>query len=501
MSGTRQGQRQRSTATARSIVWFRAFRVAAVLCLVLIIPLWFNGCAPDAVESTRLQRVQERGVLRVGTLMTPTNYVERNEQRSGFEYELALGLADELGVELEIKTVLDIRALWELLEDAEVDFLAAGLDVTAQRRASLRFGPAYNRIEQKLVYKQGTRERPRDWSQLKGTIRVVSNSSHEELLQRISALHPNIKWTSTHLYDADELLDQVMAEEIDFTLVDSNHLDIKRRYYPELSIAFTVRDRVPLAWAFPRDTDDSLYATSIEYLGAQHDTGQIAKLLDRYFGHVEEFNYVDTRLFISAVNKDLPNYIELFQQYAGNLDWKLLAAVSYQESHWNPWARSPTGVRGMMMLTLPTARAMGVRSRLDAEESIRGGAQYLARLRQRIPARITEPDRTWFALAAYNVGLGHLNDARIITERQGGNPDYWVDVRDRLPLLRQKQFYRTTRFGYARGDEPVRYVGSIRRYYDTLTWLDEQGLISYPEETSSLATPLQLTVATPETPP
>jgi len=467
--------------TAPAVKWFRALRVAAVLLLVLIIPLWFNGCTPEAVDSTRLEKVQELGVLRVGTLMTPTNYVERNDERSGFEYELAAGLADTLGVELEMKAALDIRDLWELLDSGQVDFLAAGLDVTAQRRQSLRFGPPYNRIEQKLVYKQGTRDRPRDWSQVQGSIRVVSNSSHEELLERISALHPHLNWSSTHLYDADELLDQVMAEKIDFAIVDSNHLDIKRRYYPELSIAFTVRDRVPIAWAFPRDKDDSLYATSIEYLGTQHISGHITKLIDRYFGHVEEFNYVDTRLFIEAVNKDLPNYINLFQQYAGNLDWKLLAAVSYQESHWDPWARSATGVRGMMMLTLPTARSMGVRSRLDAEESIRGGAQYLARLRQRIPARITEPDRTWFALAAYNVGFGHLNDARIITQRQGGNADYWVDVRDRLPLLRQKQYYRTTRYGYARGDKPVRYVGNIRRYYDTLTWLDEQGLIPYPE--------------------
>lgn len=482
MSASHKNRPLAATPTRQSIIRFRALRVAAVLLLLLIIPLLFSGWSPDTVATTRLQQVQSQGVLRVGTLMTPTNYVERNEQRSGFEYELALGLAKTLGVDIEVKPALDIQALWSLLDNGEVDFLAAGLDVTAQRRENLRFGPPYHSIEQKIVYKQGTRERPRDWSQIDGTIRVVSNSSHEELLERIATLHPHLNWSSTHLYDADELLDQVMAEEIDFAIVDSNHLDIKRRYYPELSIAFTVRDRVSLAWAFPKDKDDSLFATSIEYLGAQHDSGHITKLLDRYFGHVEEFNYVDTRLFIEAVNNNLPSYIRLFQQYAGSLDWKLLAAVSYQESHWDPWARSPTGVRGMMMLTLPTARSMGVRSRLDAEESIRGGAQYLARLRQRIPARITEPDRTWFALAAYNVGLGHLNDARIITERQGGNPDYWVDVRDRLPLLRQKQFYRTTRFGYARGDEPVRYVGNIRRYYDTLTWLDEQGRIPYLTE-------------------
>lgn len=454
----------------------------ALLMLLLVCMVWISGCSAERTPSNSFEQVQQRGVLRVGTLMNPTNYLERNEIRSGFEYELAKGLAEQLNVELEMKTAVDIRELWQLLDSNQVDLLAAGLDVTEKRRERLRFTPAYFQIEQKLVYRQGSRDRPRDWGQVQGRIRVVADSSHEELMHRMSSIYPQLNWDATRLYDADELLDQVMKEAIDFTLVDSHHLDIKRRYYPDLSIAFTVREEVPLAWAFSPKLDDSLYAVAIEYLGSQHYSGQIAKLTDRYFGHVEEFNYVDTRAFIAAVENRLGDYIELFQRHAGELDWRLLAAVAYQESHWDPWARSPTGVRGMMMLTIPTARSLGVRSRLDAEESIRGGAQYLARLRNRIPARITEPDRTWFALAAYNVGMGHLNDARIITERQGGNPDYWIDVRERLPLLRQKQYYRTTRFGYARGDEPVRYVGNIRRYYDTLLWLDEQGRIPYPHD-------------------
>jgi membrane-bound lytic murein transglycosylase F len=173
----------------------------------------------------------------------------------------------------------------------------------------------------------------------------------------------------------------------------------------------------------------------------------------------------------------LPRYRKLFQTHAGSLDWRLLAAISYQESLWNPRAVSPTGVRGLMMLTLPTAQQMGVRSRLNPEQSIRGGARYFEQMLQRIPARIAEPDRVWFALAAYNIGLGHLEDARVLTQQQGADPDRWIDVRKRLPLLRQKKFYRQTKFGFARGDEPVRYVGNIRRYYDTLIWLDERGLI------------------------
>jgi membrane-bound lytic murein transglycosylase F len=130
-----------------------------------------------------------------------------------------------------------------------------------------------------------------------------------------------------------------------------------------------------------------------------------------------------------------------------------------------------------MMLTLDTASDWDVSDRVDPEQSIRGGSRYFASLLSRIPARIGNPDRVWMAMAAYNIGMGHLEDARVLTERQGGNPDLWVDVKRRLPQLRQKKYYRTTRYGYARGDEAMQYVENIRRYYDSLVWLDEQNKI------------------------
>lgn len=463
---------QTFTTSAPQRILLRFFSLALSLALL--------GCVPDTPPTNHLQQVQERGYLTVGMLMNSSNYFLRDDGPHGFEYELAQLMADELDVELRVIDEVHIEHLFEHLSAGRVDFLAAGLDVTHHRRDSMRFTPYYHVVEQRLIYKQGSRSRPRDWNELEGDLMVVAGSSHEEYLKEIALEHPDLQWRTTRLYDADELLTRVINEEIAYTIADTHTLDVKRRAFPDLSVAFTVRSDVPLAWAFPQNDDDSLYATAIEFMGRQHDQGEIVKLVDRYWGHVKQFNYVDTQLFIQAVEQTLPEYIELFQQYAGEQDWRLLAATSYQESLWDPWARSPTGVRGMMMLTLPTARSMGVRSRLDPEQSIRGGARYLERLHQRLPARISEPDRTWFALAAYNVGLGHLNDAREITRRQGADPDYWVDVRQRLPLLRQKQYYQDTRFGFARGDEPVNYVGNIRRYYDTLRWLDEQGRIPYP---------------------
>jgi membrane-bound lytic murein transglycosylase F len=204
--------------------------------------------------------------------------------------------------------------------------------------------------------------------------------------------------------------------------------------------------------------------------------GRLEQLRERYYGHIEQLDYVGTRLYTRHVKQVLPEFRPLFQKAAKlyKLDWRLLAAIGYQESHWRPKAMSPTGVRGIMMLTQATAAEIGIEDRLDPEASIMGGAQYFRETLDRIPERIPRPDRIWLALAAYNVGFYHLDDARIITQMNGGDPDKWVDVKKNLPLLSQSKWYKKVEHGYARGNEPVNYVENIRIYYDLLVWLDNK---------------------------
>ncbi|GAB3030189.1 membrane-bound lytic murein transglycosylase MltF [Bowmanella dokdonensis] len=428
-----------------------------------------------------LGEVLDQGVLKVGTLYGLTTYYTGPNGPEGFEYELAKGFADHLGVRLEIYPYYSLSQAFSQLEDAHLQLLAAGLTATDERVARFRFGPPYQQVSQKLVFKQG-HERPRDTEDLSGNLIVVADSSHTDTLRQLKEQHPDLAWQETNEMDAEELMEAVIAEQYDYTITDSNILALMRRRHPELAIGFTIQEPQRVAWAMNREQDDSLFAALLDYFGGLQQSGLLAALEDKYFGHVRQFNYVDTRLFIRAVEQTLPRFRLWFEQHSGELDWRLLAAMAYQESHWDPRAKSPTGVRGLMMLTLPTAKELGVTSRLDAQQSIRGGAQYLQDLIRRIPDRIQYPDRIWFALAAYNVGMGHLEDARVLTERQGGNPDLWVDVKARLPLLRQKKHYRMTRYGYARGDEAVTYVANIRRYYDTLVWLDDQGEFLQPGE-------------------
>jgi len=437
-----------------------------IFCLVMML----NACQKQETSAS-LTRILERGYINIGTIYGPTNYYRHADEYIGFEYELAKKYADSINVELRIIPSYTLDDLFIKLNTGEVDLLAAGLAVTKKRRQRFRFAPSYKHVSQKLVFKQG-KVRPRNISDITGKLMVTSSSSYVENLERIKVSNNLLSWVETNEFDSEELLVKVLNEEIDYTVIDSNSLAINRRYYPEISIGFSIKKPEPLAWMLSKHSKDDILASLIEFFGEVHHDGTLLALDDKYYGHIEDFDYVDTRIFIKAVDKTLPKFKPLFEQYAQELDWRLIAAISYQESHWRPKARSHTGVRGMMMLTLATAKQMGIISRLDTEQSIRGGAKYFRRMIKRMPDRIPTPDRIWFALAAYNVGFGHLNDARIITQRQGGDPDRWVEVKTRLPLLQQKKYYKDTKYGYARGEEPVRYVENIRRYYDTLTWLD-----------------------------
>ena len=432
-----------------------------------------SACAPVAEHTSQLDTIHQRNTLRVGLLHGPTSYFIGVDGPTGFEYELAQTLAHRLDVELQLFPSYHLDELLQKLDTGQVDFIAGGLTLTPQRLSRYRAAPAYRWISELLVFRQGD-DWPRSLADIAEPIVVIQDSSHAQTLDRLSKDHPNLQWREQKDLDADDVLQLVVDGKIPYTLTDSNQLAINRRFYPNLSIGFTVSDNLPVAWLLADNNDDSLLAVLIEFFGNIYQSGELITLEDRYFGHVSQFDYVDTLQYIDAISKTLPDYQDLFIQYAGELDWRLLAALSYQESHWDPKARSPTGVRGLMMLTLPTAKQMGVSSRLDPEQSISGGSRYLQRLVSRIPERINMPDRLWFALASYNVGWGHVEDARILTQQQGADPDKWLEVKQRLPLLRQKAVYQHTRYGYARGDEAVTYVENIRRYYDTLVWTDEK---------------------------
>lgn len=430
-----------------------------------------------------LDQVIETGELRVVTRDSPTAYVIGPDGPSGPEYDLVQAFADELGVMLVVETVQSVSEVIPYLMSGDAHLAAAGLSITDSRREYVHFGHPYQMVDMHLIYKLGT-GKPRSLDDVIGRpIEVVAGTSHVDMLSSLQDLYPELTWTENADVEVADLLAKVAAGEVDFTVADSTEFNIQRHFYPDIRVALDLEIGDSLAWAFPRSTGDSLLSRADEFLIAIERDGMLARIKDRYYGHTRKFDYVGTRNFIRHYESRLPRYRELFEEASRmwGVDWRLLAAIGYQESHWRSQAVSPTGVRGIMMLTQDTARYLGLSDRVDPKNSIFGGAQYYARQTERVANTVDEPDRTWMALAAYNVGFNHLKDARQIVEWRGGNPDSWVDVSKALPLLAQRKWYTMVPYGYARGWEPVLYVNNIRRYYNILKWLTANERQSVPQ--------------------
>ncbi len=418
-----------------------------------------------------LEQVKRSGELRVLTRHSAVAYYDGPHGPAGLEYELARRFAEHLGARLQILPAPNLETLFSRLRAGKAAFAAAGLAVTPGRKRWLRFTPPYQSVVPQLIYRSTT-PKPASLDALSGHLEVAAESSHAERLDALKPAHPELRWYANPKLSCEELLTLVSEQVLDYTVVNSNDFALNRRFYPELRVAFPLGKPEPLAWAFPRNQDESLYREAVAFFARLKASGELARLIERHYGHVKDYDYVGTRAYLRHVHERLPRYQEQFEQAAedNKLDWRLLAAMAYQESHWNPRAVSPTGVRGMMMLTLATAEHIGIDKRTDPTQSIDGGARYLRWVLDQLPPEIAEPDRTWMAIAAYNVGLGHLQDARELAARRGDDPDKWVDVKKTLPLLRERKWYRKTAHGYARGNEPVRYVENVRSYYDILVW-------------------------------
>jgi len=419
---------------------------------------------------TVLKDIQARGELVVVTRNAPTTYYEgQNGEYAGLEYDLAVAFAEYIGVKVRFVVRDGVEEILNSIDQGEADVAAAGLTRTGLDSEKYLFGPSYQSVHEKVVCRRNHKGVPASIEELAGRQLVIPAGRYAEQLGKLKREYPWLEWEQDPASDTELLLWKVWKREIECTVSDSNIVAMTQRYYPELIPALDLNDYSSLAWVLP-DNGKHLQAVMLVWLEDFIEAGGLNDLMERYYGHLESFDYVDTRRFRNKIYQTLPKYRRWFMQAAKKygLDWKLLAAISYQESHWNPRARSPTGVRGMMMLTLPTARQLGIGNRLDAKTNIFAGARYLAQLRARLPSSIQEPERTWMLLAAYNMGYGHLSDARLLAKRMGMDPDRWIDLEQVLPLLSQRKYYRRFKHGYARGYEALQYVERVRVYNDIL---------------------------------
>ena len=454
-------------------------RRGVVIILLLMLTLYQQTSNPAhgyrTVLGNRLEQIKQSGRLRVLVHANTASYSSGDSGAAGFEHDLVLRFARHLGVEVEFLVLNRLDHLMVLATNGVADIAAAGLTITEQRRQMVRFAPSYQQITEQVIYRSGTR-RPHTIADLaSGTLEVAEGSSHIETLQALKKQAPQLVWESNTDPDSDDLFYLVNGGLIDYTIADSNQVRLMRRFYPSLHVAFDLAEPRQVAWALAQSEDNSLYDELVRFFARIKQDKTLAQLIERHYGHTDSLDYVGNCSFRKHIAQRLPKYQRHFKKAAEALeiDWRLLAAMGYQESHWRNNAVSPTGVRGIMMLTNDTADFLGVADRTDPVQSIDGGARYFSYKKDKLADNIQEPDRTWLALAAYNIGVGHLEDARRLAKRNGADPNRWLDVKKYLPLLSQSAWHKQTRYGYARGSEPVHYVKNIRNYYDMLVWLTD----------------------------
>ncbi len=448
--------------------------------LATSILLLLAGCDGSAAKQpSTLERVQEEGVLRVVTRNSPTTYFQDRNGETGFEYELVKRFADNLGVELKVETADNLDDLFARLNQPGGPVLAAaGLVASDGRKAQANFSRAYLDVTPQIIYRDGQRRPSRPEELIGRRILVLKGSSHAEQLAELKKTLPELQYEESSDVEVVDLLRMVDEGQVDLTLVDSNELAMNQVYFPNVRVAFDLGEPRSLGWAVAAGEDDSLLREANHFLNLVEENGSLQRLKERYYGHVDVLGYVGAYTFAKHLQQRLPRYEQHFKKAAEKhkVDWRLLAAIGYQESLWTPDATSKTGVRGLMMLTQSTAQAMGVVNRLDPKQSIAGGAKYFTLVHGGLTEDMSEPDRTWFALAAYNIGIAHLSDARKMAQAEGLDPNKWLDVQKMLPRLSQKRWYSKTRYGYARGGETVHFVRNVRRYYDILNWVTQPQL-------------------------
>lgn len=419
---------------------------------------------------------RDKNVLTFVTLNSPsTYYVDSDKEYAGLEYDLAKEFAKFLKTNKEIQFIVadSIEEVIATIINGNADIAASDLTVTESRKKLINFSTHYQDIQQQVIYSnKRTRKPAKSVSGLIGSQTVVpASSSFVERLRTYKETNPKLRWAALNNVHSEDLLEYVAKGNIQYTVADSHLVSVVKNYHPNLRVAFSLGKPEKIAWGFAKSTDPTLLKKANAFFKHIRENGTLRNLIDRYHGNTKRLEPFDIKTFLARSRARLPKYKKLFKeaQEITGLDWRLIASVSYQESHWDTYNTSPTNVRGLMMLTNATSDRMGVTDRLDPKQSIPAGAKYINLMIDKFSERIPEPDRTYMALASYNVGFAHVEDARILAQRIGLNPDSWVDVKKSLKKLRDPQHYSKAKYGYCRCTQPIIYVESIRSYYNILT--------------------------------
>lgn len=424
------------------------------------------------VEYSDLQKILDTGVLRAVTLSRSTSYFDYRGEDMGFEYELVEGLADFLGVQLEILSAKNVSHMIEMLENGEVDLIAYPITITPERKEKLLFAYHENITNQVLVQRKGKKGsiEVKDVSDLIGKeVSVVENTKYAHRLGNLNKeLGGGIIIDTVSLSEDEEsLIEKVSLGEIPYTVADNNIAKVNKTYYNNIDISVPISFSQRTAWAV-RKNEEELILKVDEWFDRCMSDYTYVYLYHKYFEHKKDIGK-GCPIYINS--KKISVFDSLFKKYAKKIDWdwRLLASVAYQESRFNPKARSWVGARGLMQLMPATASRYGadIESLEQPEVSVRVATEYMKRVENIFSYIEDKQERQKFVLASYNAGVGHVRDAMALAEKYGKDPNKWNDVKTFALMKAKPEFFNdpVVRHGYLRGDEVYNFVEEIMIRY------------------------------------
>jgi membrane-bound lytic murein transglycosylase F len=451
--------------------------------LLFIITLSCNrlsGPSSTAERTSKLHEVLNNGVLRVVTEFNSTSYFIYRGQPMGYQYEMLQELANHLGVKLEVIVNNDLDEKFRLLQEDKVDLIAVNLVVTKERKKIMNFTVPHTQTRQVLVQRK-----PKNWQYLDNetidanlirnqldlalkTIYVPRNSAYSKRLYNLSEeIGDSIKIVEVD-DDIEKLIEKVAKGDIDYTVSDENIAKVYESYYNNIDIATPVSFTQNLAWAMAKGTDD-LRQVIDNWLIDFKKTKKYANIYSKYYLARHNAQFMEGDFFLNASGKISP-YDALIKEYSEEIgwDWRLVASLIYQESRFNPQAKSWAGAYGLMQLMPNTAERFGIEPESAPKQQIRAGVMYVKWLDDKLSDVKDRNERYKFVLAAYNVGLGHVLDSRALAVKNGKNPNLWdKNVDDYLLSKSDPKFYTdpVVKYGYCRGTEPYRYVTEVLDRY------------------------------------
>lgn len=444
-----------------------------LLCACMAAAWLLGGCG-------RLPPPDESGELVIG-VREAAGFFQRDKSDeattfSGADHDLGVALAERLGLRPRFVVAGGPAELADLVARQRVH-LAAGVPVGAG--GYVASAPVW-RVGMVIA---GTVDSlgPDKLDELpEHTVRVIAGSP---LAAALRALPQPPPVEETAHADEAALLASVAASHGALAAVHQVHLDLALNFHPDLRPLLRLPGEVPLGWALAEPGAAALKENVDAFIAESQRDGTLPRIHDRYFGHLKRITAEGVAQFIDDIRQTLPNYRSEFQraEETTGLDWRLLAALAYQESKWDPLATSYTGVRGLMMLTEDTADHLRVKNRLDPAESIRAGSRYLLDLVEQVPESVPYPDRLWLGLAAYNLGMGHLRGGFAIARMLKRDPDSWYEMKQVLPQLARPEIYARLKSGRARGGEAVIMVENIRTYFDILARFEAPHATPFPK--------------------